>query len=173
VISGGAEDEALSAMLGLAVCYARRRQWAKAEATLLRVCARAPELACARAYLGAVRFEQGCVEAARADLDAAVALAPNDPIARCKRGEMLFRLGLLQEALVDLQWAASLPAPDAATRDHIRALVMATKKELGSAATRTVASPAAGWRRMRAWWRGRHRTGPAQSAMTPADGVAP
>lgn len=140
----GADE--LSALFGLAVCHARRREWAEAEMCLLEVLQRAPSTGVARAYLGSVRLDLGRFEEAQADLDAAREIAPGNAVVRLKRAEMLLRLGLIPQAHTELQRAARLTAPDAAVREYIRALLMTTKKEMSRSIVRRGAAPAEFWR---------------------------
>ncbi len=133
----------LDALLGLAVCHARRREWGEALIPLRELCGRLPEYATARAYLGAARFELGEVDEGRADLDAAVALDSADLVARLKRAEVSLRLGLLPAAEADLRVAARLPAPDDTLRDYTRALLADVRKQGRQSIARAPFSPAA------------------------------
>jgi len=139
----------LIAGIGLAVCHARQRAWDEAEAVLVPLAGREPGSGIVRAYLGAVRFEQGQIDQAREDLDLAVTLAPEDPVVFIKRGEVALRVGLLRAALADFQQAARLPAPDTITRDYVRTMVISTRKELESSIERAIPEPRNLWRRFR------------------------
>ncbi len=156
------------AAIGLAVCNARRREWAEAEAVLQDVVAADPDSGMARAYLGAVRFERGDVDTARDDLDEAVRLAPEEAIVFIKRGEVSLRIGLLRDALGDFQRAARLPAPDETTRDYVRGLLTATRRELASSVERVIPAPSDVWRRLT---RRMSRRGAALPAVTNPDGA--
>lgn len=136
---------------GLAVCYARRKAWEDAERELTRVIEAAPASAIAFAYRGTVRVELAQVDAGRADLDEALRLEPGNGVVRLKRGESLLRLGMLRDAYAEFQAAARLPAPDDATREYSRALLLATRKALGGVTDGVSLSPLLLWERIRTW----------------------
>lgn len=138
----------LSAMLGLAVCHARRREWEEAEQAFLALLQRTPDLAVARAYLGMVRFELGRLDEAQDDLKAAIDTAPGNAVVRLKHAEMLLRLGRLHDAYDELQRSARLSPPDKATREYTRTLLLATRKQLAHAVTHTGAAPRQLWHRI-------------------------
>jgi predicted Zn-dependent protease len=153
LVSGGGGDE-LSALVGLAVSHARRKEWSEAEDCLLRVLKRVPDAGQVRAYLASVRLEQGRVDDAQADMDAALEMAPGSALVRLKHAEMLLRLGVLQDAYTELQRAAKLNPPDDATLEYIRGLLVTTKKALSQSIDRRGASPAEFWRALVARFQG-------------------
>jgi predicted Zn-dependent protease len=154
LVTQGGGDE-LSALVGLAVSHARRKEWENAEDCLLRVARRVPNSGQVRVYLAAVRLELGRVADAQADMDAALEMAPGSAIVRLKHAEMLLRLGLLQDAYTELQRAAKLHPPDATTLEYIRGLLVTTKKALSQSIDRRGASPAEFWRALVARFQGK------------------
>jgi tetratricopeptide (TPR) repeat protein len=143
VIAKGDLHEA-SALLGMASCYARRKQWMDAEKALNQVIEHSPEFAIAYAYRGAVRLELAQVDDCLQDLDMAAEMAPNDAVVHVKRAEVFMRLGLLPAARDEIHLAAKLPAPDVAFRDYVRAFVLGIEKELKRSLPRE--SPSINWR---------------------------
>lgn len=134
-------NDDLDALLGLAVCHARRKEWEAALAPLNSLCERVPEFAVARAYRGVALFELGAIDQGRADLDAAVDTNPDDVVARVKRAEIELRLGLLPAAEADLRAAARRTAPDDTMREYTRSLLGAVHRQSQHAITRTPFSP--------------------------------
>lgn len=153
LLAHGGGDE-LSVLVGLAVSHARRKEWKEAEDCLLRVLKRVPDAGQVRAYLASVRLELGRVEAAQADIDAALEMAPGNAIVRLKHAEMLLRLGVPQEAYTELQRAAKLNPPDATTLEYIDGLLMTTKKVLGPSIDHPGTAPAGFWRALVARFQG-------------------
>lgn len=131
----------LDALLGLGVCHARRREWTEALIPLGELCDRAPTFAPAWAYLGAARFELGEIDDACSNFDTAVACDPEDAVARLKRAEVRLSLGLLEGAEEDLRVATRASAPDEATRQYARDLLMTVMRRKQRSVTRAVASP--------------------------------
>jgi predicted Zn-dependent protease len=142
-------DARFTAELTLAVCHARRREWADAETLLAPLAMRYPTSAMVRAYLGAARFELGQIDLAREDLDAAVKLEPDSALPYIKRGEYLLRLGLLRQAQADLKRGVELPVPDAATREYTRHLLVQVRQDIAGSIERHPTSPARLWQRLR------------------------
>jgi tetratricopeptide (TPR) repeat protein len=138
-----------TAELTLAVCFARRREWANAETTLVSLAERNPLSAMVRAYLGAARFELGQIDIAREDLDAAVKLESDSALPYIKRGEYMLRLGLLRQAQADLKRGVELPVPDAATREYTRHLLVQVRQDIAGSIERHPTSPARLWQRIR------------------------
>lgn len=134
--------------LGLAICHARRRQWARAATALRDALEHDPECGRAHALFGAVRFEQGDVEPALSELDLAALLAPDDAVVRLKRAEILLRLGRLNEAERECRRAVTLAGADAETRDYARALALGIRRELAGALHRDTPSPALAFSRL-------------------------
>ncbi|WP_239085654.1 tetratricopeptide repeat protein [Catellatospora methionotrophica] len=93
---------------------------AGADALLTLAVTRAPELVEAWTNRAAVRFEQGDVTAALADLDRAVALS-QAPVPLYNRGAALARLGRWDEAVQDLTVALAQPELDRSLRRDLRA----------------------------------------------------
>lgn len=143
--------DGVSGLLGLAVCHGRRRQWVDAENALKSVIGLDPQCGVAYAYLGAVRLEQGKVEAALDDLDQALALAPADTLVRLKRGEGFFRLGRLSEAEAECREAVFLADSNPVIRDYARTLLLGIRRELAGSLSRDIPHPAAGLSRI---WQG-------------------
>jgi predicted Zn-dependent protease len=137
-----------AAEVTLAVCHARRREWAEAEALLTSLVERYPTSAMVRSYLGAARFELGQIEVGRDDLDAAVTLEPNSALPYIKRGEYLLRLGLLRQAQADLKRGAELPPPDTATREYTRHLLVQVRQDIAGSIERNPTSPKKVWQRL-------------------------
>jgi predicted Zn-dependent protease len=141
-------ESSFAAEVTLTVCHARRREWAEAEALLSSLAKRYPGSAMVRSYLGATRFELGQIELGRDDLDAAVQLEPDSALPYIKRGEYLLRLGLLRHAHADLKRGAELPAPDTATREYTRHLLVQVRQDIAGSIERNPTSPAKVWRRL-------------------------
>jgi tetratricopeptide (TPR) repeat protein len=138
-----------NAELTLAVCHARRREWANVVATLGPLAERNPQSAMVRAYLGAARFELGQIDIAREDLDTAVRIDPDSALPYIKRGEYMLRLGLLRQAQADLKRGVELPVPDAATREYTRHLLVQVRQDIAGSIERHPTSPARLWQRIR------------------------
>ena len=149
LVAHGGGDE-WSALVGLAVSHARRKEWSEAEDCLLRVLKHVPDAGQVCAYLASVRLELGRIDEAQADMAAALEMAPGSAIVRLKHAEMLLRLGALQEAYTELQRAAKLNPSDATTLEYIRGLLVTTKKALSQSIDHRGASPAEFWRALKA-----------------------
>lgn len=143
--------DSVTGLLGLTICHGRRRQWVAAENALKSVIGLDPQSGIAYAYLGAVRLEQGKVEAACDDLDRALALAPADTLVRLKRGEAFFRLGRLSEAEAECREAVFLADANPVIRDYARTLLLGIRRELARSLSRDIVAPGAGLSRL---WQG-------------------
>jgi predicted Zn-dependent protease len=151
---------ALAGGLGVAVSLARQSRWSEADVVLSDLAARFPASGIARAYLAAVRFEQGAVAEAQRFFAEAAALEPEAAIVFVKRGEMQVRLGLLREGLADLQRASRLGGLDEQTREHVRGLLLAVRRQMATSLDRPVPRLSRLWQRI---------GGEARAATAPVD----
>jgi tetratricopeptide (TPR) repeat protein len=143
------EEAVYAAAMGVAICHARKRRWPAAETELAQIVERFPLATDARAYLGAVRFEQGMANEARADLDLAIQLDPLNSLSWIKRGEVLNRLGMIKEALSDFQQASRLETPDEQLRPYIRDMIIQLRRNNASTIERVPVAPRQIWNRLR------------------------
>lgn len=154
IATGG--EEKMTALFGVASCYARRKQWEEAEEVLNQIIQQIPTFAEAFAYRGAVRLDLGNVDESIADLDHAVAIDPTSAVVYLKQAEVYLRLGLLPLAHSAVRSAARLTAPDIATRDYIRTFALTIEKELKRSIPRYVPPFDLGWLRHLPWSRRMH-----------------
>jgi pentatricopeptide repeat protein len=152
LIAAGGEDK-MTALFGVASCYARRKQWEEAEEVLNQVIQQIPTFAEAFAYRGAVRLDLGHVDESIADLDQAVAINPTSAVVYLKQAEVYLRLGLLPLAHTAVRTAARLTAPDIVTRDYIRTFALTIDKEMKRSISRYVPPFDLGWLRHLPWSR--------------------
>ncbi len=152
LIAVGGEDK-MSALFGVATCYARRKQWEEAEEVLNQVIQHVPSFAEAFAYRGAVRLDLGRVDESIADLDHAVEIDPTSAVSYLKQAEVYLRLGLVPLAHNAVRTAARLTAPDIATRDYIRTFALTIEKEMKRSIPRYVPPFDLGWLRHLPWSR--------------------
>ncbi|MCW5729117.1 MAG: tetratricopeptide repeat protein [Alphaproteobacteria bacterium] len=102
------------------IAHERSKQWAKAEADLLKALELKPDDPLVLNYLGYSWVEQGVnMERARAMIERAVKQRPNDGYIVDSLGWVLYRMGNYREAVLHLERAVELRPEDPTINDHL------------------------------------------------------
>jgi tetratricopeptide (TPR) repeat protein len=132
------EDPEPGACFALAAAYMQRGRYSDALPLLLDVVSLQDDDARARAYLAMAYLHTYQVAEARESMDLAVQLAPDDFVVNLKHGELLVRLGYFRESIPVLDHALRSRAPDAATLDFARRLLLLARQKAPNTFSRPV-----------------------------------
>jgi len=132
------DDPEPGACFALAAAYLQRGRYADALPLLHDAIATEPEDARAHAYLAMAYLHTYQIAEAREAMERAVELAPADFVVGLKHGELLVRLGYFRESIPVLESALTATAPDGATLDFARRLLLLARQKAPNTFSRPV-----------------------------------
>lgn len=132
------DDSTPLARFALGAAYLQRGRYVDALPLLASSVDDDPSNARAHAYLAMAYLHTYQPAEAREAMAAACALAPEDFVVNLKHGELLVRLGYYRESIEPLEQALSVTAPDAATLDFTRRLLLFARQKAPNTFSRPV-----------------------------------